>query len=219
MTAGPGLGEYQKFARGHAGWRESAGVQLRLRHTDQVSGSVEGDLDVRRAGVVLDAAIGVIAQNRHILGALFHIRVSGVHLVIVRLESLLELCVGQQHRHHRKKQSGAVPLARMGGILLHDLRVLIVNAGHDVPGRGIKYHQMVSVRPHRGFVLRHAFSLVDHADGAFVGSVHTEAKGVDRFDDGAAQGRFGFVPIDRRHLNLFVGNGVKGRWEGAGKVE
>ena len=86
-----GLGKDREFPGCDAGGHKGSGIQLTLRDPHQVSGLVHCDIDMRRAGIVLDSAVGIVAEDCHAFGRLCHIRVSGNELVVVLLKGFIEL--------------------------------------------------------------------------------------------------------------------------------
>jgi len=86
-----GLGKDREFSGCDAGGHKGSGIQLTLRDPHQVSGLVHCDIDMRRAGIVLDSAVGIVAEDCHAFGRLCHIRVSGNELVVVLLKGFIEL--------------------------------------------------------------------------------------------------------------------------------
>ena len=94
-----GFGKDREFACRDTGRNKRPGVQLPLRNTHQVSGLIYRDIDMCRTSVILDPAISIIAEDRHALSRLCHIRVAGNELIVVRLKVFIELRIRQQERH------------------------------------------------------------------------------------------------------------------------
>ena len=145
------------------------------RYTHQISGFVHGNIDMSRAGIILDPAIRIVAEYRHAPGRFIHVWVSGNKLIVVVLKRFIKLRVRQQERHQREKNRRTVPLALMHHILRGRLRVLIIYACQHAAGRRVKHHEMIGIRTLGRFVFRHALVCIDLSDRTFTGPIHAVA--------------------------------------------
>ena len=128
---GAGLGEDGELTGCNAIRRQSAGVKLGLTDAHDVPRAIERYLDVRRAGVILDAAICVVAENSHVLGGEVHVRETGGILVVIFAAGVRELLIHCENREEGHHDRGAVAGGLVNRIGLQNLGGLVIDAGHQ----------------------------------------------------------------------------------------
>ena len=191
---------------------------MRLRYTHQIACLIYIDLDMGRAAVILDAAIGIVAHKRHVFRSLIHMGITSVQLVLVSLEVLFEFIILHQHREQRHHYGGSVTTAAVEGVVFKGLHVTVIDACHQAAGVAIVHHKMIGIRADRGFILCRRAMIYD-ADSALTGPVHAMADRMNCLDHRSAKGRSCPVAVLGRHLDLFICDGVKRRRQTSAEIK
>ena len=162
-----------------------------------------------RAGIILDSAVSIVAEDCHGLRRRIHVRIAGSSLIEVGLEVIIELIILQEKGYQRHHDCSTVPFALMELVVFNGLRVLIVDTGHDIAGATVEHNQMIHIRACGRLVLCHS-AVVDGAYGAFSGAGHTVADCMNSLDHGATQSSFGTASILGGSLHLLIGQLIEG---------
>ena len=181
-----GFGKDRKLPGDDSGGSQCAGIQLRLPDAHHIAGLVQRHVDMRRAGVVLDAAVGVVAENGHQSGRLIEVRETGTELPVIPVKGGAELFVVHENGEEHHEDRGGVVLGLVGHIGLQNLGGAVIDAGHQAAAVAVIDDQMIGVRPGGGFVLCYS-AVVDDTDRAFSGAAHAAADGMDRLDNRSAE--------------------------------
>ena len=180
-----GLGKDGKLARQNRIRRVDTCQQMTLRDTHHIAGLVQCDIDMGRAGIVLDPAVSIITEDRHSIRGFLHVGIASIALIEVSLEVFVKLIILQQERHQGHHDCGAVLIALVKFVVLNGFGILIIDAGHDITASTVKHDQMICIRTCRGFVLRYR-AVVNGTYCTFACACHTVTDCVDGLDHGAA---------------------------------
>ena len=207
-----GFGEDRKLSGDDSGGSQRAGIQLRLPDAHHIAGLVQRHVDMCWAGVVLDAAVGVIAEDGHQSGRLIEVRETGTELPVIPVKGGAELFVVHENGEERHEDRGGVVLGLVGHIGLQNLGGAVIDTGHQAAAVAVIDDQMIGVRPGGGFVLCNG-AVVDDADRAFSGAAHAAAYSMDRLDNRSAERRDRPVSVGGGDGDLLALECVEGRGE------
>ena len=213
-----GLSKYLEFTRQYRSRCKTAGIQVRLRYTHQITGLIYIDLDMGSAAVIFDTAIGIVAHKRHVFRSLIHMGIARVQLVLVSLKVLFEFIILHQHRKQRHHYGSSVTAAAVEGVVFKGLHIAIIDARQQGACIAVVHNKMIGIRAGRGFILCRR-AMIDDADSALAGPVHTMTDRMNRLDHRSAKGRSCPVAVLGRYLDLFVCNGVKRRRQPSAEIK
>ena len=130
-------------------------------HPHHIPGTVNTGRQMCRAGIVIDAPVGIVTEDCHVFRRLSHIMVAALILDLQGIQVFTELVIRHQGREHRHQNRSAVLPVVADGVGFNCFRVLVVDTGkHGTPDRVVD-SQVVYLRAGGGLVLRDAFGATE----------------------------------------------------------
>ena len=175
------LGKDGEFSSRDTLGRKCAGIQMHLGDPHQVACIVDSNINVGRAGIILNSAIYIVTQNAHELRSFRQIRKTLDKFIVVIHECVFKLGVtheGWIHCHHNRC---CIPVCTVGSIGCKGLVILTEDAAHQVASGTVMHNDVELFRVGR-LILAHIL-MINRTNSAFCCSLPASANGMNAFND------------------------------------